>query len=257
MIAVVFGYMHWNQKLANVPKEEIIVSTNITNTKGKSEKNTVESTYKIEDLTTSLPADVATFIAEAAKSGETVELVIMGSQANTMGDRAWPTIFQEEMKLAYDNLFNITVYGDEDVITTIDVVNGNLHIERLDVTPDIIILEPWILNNNGDVLIEHTMEHIKWIVEDLEAVNEDAFIFLQPANPLFNAIKYPLEVDELKAWSNQEGHHFIDHWNNWPDYMTEEIKGYILENGYAPIELGHQVWAEYVGNLFIAKEEME
>jgi hypothetical protein len=66
-----------------------------------------------------------------------------------------------------------------------------------------------------------------------------------------------VEVEQLKTLAENEGYTFIDHWKNWPDYQSEEIKDYILydSGSIAPNEKGHEVWAEYIIDIFIAAKQ--
>ncbi|WP_078378865.1 SGNH/GDSL hydrolase family protein [Sutcliffiella halmapala] len=252
--AIIYGSVHWQQKIKNVPSEGVIASTNLESDKERNVGETVASSKgNIEDYVTSLPLDIAEFLVKASENQEKVELVIIGSGASTIGERVWPAIFKEEIESTYGELINVSVY-DIPNATSIDVINGNLHMEAIDVTPDIIIFEPFILEDNGVVLLEQRLQHIKTMIADIKELNENAFFFLQPPHPVQGAVYYPLEVEELKVLAEEEGHTFIDHWTNWPDYQTDEIVEYLLPQNKAPSEKGHEVWAEYIVNIFINKE---
>ncbi|MGM0837605.1 MAG: SGNH/GDSL hydrolase family protein [Bacillota bacterium] len=256
--AIVFGSMHWKQKIATVSTEEVIATTNIENENDpKTDEKTMETKgISIEEVTSSLPTEAASKLIAAKETDDTVEIVIVGSEANTMGDRIWPDIFKEKMNETYGEMVNITVFDIQNVTTEI-VVSDELHMEAVKQNTDIIILEPFMLNDNGAVNIDDTLVNIQTIIEDFKAVNKEAYVFLQPAHPIYNATFYPLEVEQLKTLAENEGHTFIDHWKNWPDYQSEEIKDYILYDSasIAPNEKGHEVWAEYITNLFIATKQ--
>lgn len=256
LAVIVYGNVHWNKKIEDVstdgvlstsPEEVVKDEKIVSNEEGKISTD-------ITRITSGLPAEVAGFIQKSAKENETLELVIMGSEANTMGDNPWTDIFSKEMEKAYEGLFHVSVYAIPEV-TTIDMVNEGLHMEILEKAPDIIILEPFILNDNGLVAIEQSLENVQSIIEDIRGDNPDTFFFIQAPHPLYNAVNYPLAVEQLKQLSDSEGHAFIDHWTSWPNYQSEEIKPYLLDGSDAPTELGHKVWAEHILNIFINSEK--
>jgi len=257
LAALIFGSIHWEQKISKLPAEGVIASANIEgeNKKANNEKEQKKSNQiNVKDLASSLPKDVADLFNEASSSGETIELAIIGSGAITAGENVWPEIFKEKISDAYGNLVNVTVY-EIPGMTTSEVVEANLHMESLDISPDVVIFEPFMLEDNGLVGIDQTLVNIQEMLEDIRTLNENAYFFLQPPHPVEGAIYYPIEVEALKEMAEEEGHTFIDHWSNWPDYQTAEIKPYITEDYDAPTELGHEVWAEYIIDIFITEEK--
>lgn len=256
LAVIVYGNVHWNKKIESVPTGGIVSSSPEEVVKDEKivSNNEGETSTDITRVTSALPTEVAGFIQKKAKENQKIELVIMGSEANTMGENPWTDIFRKEMDSAYKGLFNVSVYAIPDV-TTLDVVNESLHMEVLEKAPDIVILEPFILNDNGIVAIEQSLENVRSIIEDISEENPGTFFFIQAPHPLYNAVNYPLAVKQLKQLSDSEGHTFVDHWTSWPDYQSEEIKPYLLDGSDAPTELGHKVWAEHILNIFISPEK--
>jgi hypothetical protein len=173
--------MHWKQKIATVSTEEVIATTNIENKKVQKtdEKTSETKDVPIEEITSYLPAEVATKLIAAKETDDTVEIVIVGSEANTMGNRTWPNIFKEKMHETYGELVNVSVYDIHNVTTEM-VVSDELHMEAVNQNTDIVILEPFMLNDNGSVNIDDTLVNIQTIIEDFKAVKRHIFSCSQP-----------------------------------------------------------------------------
>jgi len=250
---IVYGNYHWNSKLGTAVDGKVVdVFENSTATATEVVNNNKEE--GIEGSFANLPAALAETLIEKSGNEEVVNLSIIGSEVNALHDDSWSAIFIEEMERTYDGLFNITVTAVQGEVTTKDVVQGNLHLENLNTKPDVVILEPFLLDSNGLILIDHSLVNISTIIKDLKAENPDVFLFLQPAQPIQNAIYYPDDVEALKSWTEENGYTYLNHWTSWPDYQSDELQDYINPDSIIPNEKGHEVWAEYMVNYFTGNE---
>lgn len=252
MGALVYGNYHWNGKLASaVDKGEAQFLNNGEKTK-KLESDEKEIT--VEDFS-DLPIDSAKFIMDKYNNEEAVELVVIGSEYKAAGEQPWSAIFKDEMEQTYKNLFNITIIEVSGGVTTEEVINNDLINQNLTIKPDIVILEPFLLDSNGIVGIDHSLDHISTMIDDIKRINSDVFIFLQPAQPLHKAIYYPEEVGKLKSMAEDRQLFYIDHWaDNWPDYNSDEFLEYTIPDTIFPNQQGHQIWADYIIRLFKNEE---
>lgn len=244
--AVIYGNFHWNEKLASAVDQK---APNVKeSTKGDIEKVNNKEELNKESFT-NLPLEVAEYLRGKQSSGEVVELVIIGSKVNELADKKWSMLFKEELESTYDGLFNITVNAIPGEVTTTDVVKENLYLENLYTIPDIVILEPFLLDSNGMIIIEHSLENISIMIEGLKKKNPNLFLFIQPGQPLRDAIYYPMDIAELEAWTLEQGYTYINHWQSWPT-DSEEISMYIENDDIIPNEEGHRIWAEHLINYF-------
>ena len=78
-------------------------------------------------------------------------------------------------------------------------------------------------------------------------------VLIQPPHPLYQATYYPVQVEALEQYAEDNGIPYLNHWEAWPDQDSEEIKDYLSEDASEPSAKGHQVWAEYLIDYFIAK----
>ncbi|WP_404445568.1 SGNH/GDSL hydrolase family protein [Sutcliffiella horikoshii] len=250
MGAIIYGNFHWNNKLGSAMNQELVT----TNTNQLSTQ--VEVLEKKEELPkgdfANLPPEVSDFLVGKNNKGEVVELVIIGSEVNELNENNWSNLFKEELEATYNGLFNITVNAIPGEVTTTDVVNEGLHLENINTVPDLVILEPFLLESNGLIAIEHSLQNVTIMIEDLKQKNPNLFLFLQPGQPLKNAIYYPMDIEELKTWAEEHGYPYINHWESWPK-EPNEISEYIVTEDIIPNEKGHEVWAEHIINYFIGK----
>ncbi len=149
-------------------------------------------------------------------------------------------------------VFEVVVkeYGD---MTTKEALEANVDKEIIDAKPDILLWEPFILNNNGVIEIEDTLQQIDTIIQNIQSALPDVTVMLQPPHPIYNATYYPTQVEELKTFAREKGYTYLDHWKAWPDYKSEELNDVVNENTDLPNERGHQLWADFLIGYFIAK----
>ncbi len=76
---------------------------------------------------------------------------------------------------------------------------------------------------------------------------------IQPSNPVYGAKNYPKAIEALKQFAAQNNYTYIDHWGAWPDASTKAILPYLKEEFGFPTAKGHEVWAQYVTDYFVAK----
>ncbi|WP_404468988.1 SGNH/GDSL hydrolase family protein [Sutcliffiella horikoshii] len=248
---IVYGNYHWNSKLGSAVDGKVDVHKNSTATATEVVDNNKEEV--VNGSFTNLPESLVETLNEKSENKETINLAIIGSEVNGFHDNSWTTIFKEEMESTYDGLFNITVTAIQGKVTTSDVVQENLHLENLNAKPDVVILEPFLLDSNGLIIIDHSLQNISSIIEDLKAENPDVFLFIQPGQPIHNAVYYPEDVEALKTWTEENGYTYLDHWSSWPGYQSDVLLDYMNPDSIIPNEKGHEVWAEYMVNYFTGK----
>ena len=119
--------------------------------------------------------------------------------------------------------------------------------------PDLILFEPFILKDNGEVGIDHSLENASAVIASVKESLPQTEVILQPPHPLYKANFYPKQVEELQQFAEDNGITYLNHWEAWPDKNSEEIKEYISEDASQPSAKGHQLWADYLIDYFIAE----
>jgi hypothetical protein len=258
--SVVVGKIHWNHKISayNGVESNLVIDNEQNENELKNSKQNVQTIEPdISSFTKNLPEDVKNKIENAAKTGEPLTFVILGSKSTSIEETGWANLLKQQLIQNYgEKLFDISIHPISEK-NSLEIVEETLHQEALDRKPDILLLEPFILKDNGEVRMEDRLENINMIIGDFVEVNSDVFVFLQPANPLYNATYYPKEVEELKQFAQSNNILYLDHWQAWPDQTSSEIQEFLSQDPVmsiksVPNEQGHQLWADYLTAYFIA-----
>jgi hypothetical protein len=251
---IITGKVHWNKKLSVYHGMESTVVLS------EEESNQVEekATLDVSQYTKNLPEQVTQKIEEAVHKDEPIQFVILGSKSTSSAENGWPSLLEKELLDTYgENVFEITIVEISDKTST-QVVQEQLYKEVTQLTPDLLLFEPFILMDNGEVEMAERLENITTIIDEFKKVNSSVYVYLQPANPLYNATYYPKEVEDLKLFAEQQSITYLNHWDAWPDYRTEEIKTYLeadptIAGKSVPNEQGHELWASFLTDYFISK----
>lgn len=246
VIAIIGGKLHWNNKL----------DTPAGATTGQpADKNTEkEKSQNVATLTQHLPESLAKKIEKAQEENRSLTLIAIGSHATAEGKGTWTDILQTRLNEAYGRgLIQVVVESFEDDLS-VTVVQQEKYTDALESNPDIVILEPFILNDNGKVAIDNTLESVGIIIDAIHKAAPDATIMLQPPNPIHNAVHYPGQVLALKEYAEEQNIIYLDHWTSWPDYESDDILDYIDEANELPSDKGHQVWGNYIANYFTGEK---
>jgi hypothetical protein len=196
-------------------------------------------------LTRHIVEPVASLVNQAIETNSEVNIVIVSSEYLEAEEvRTWPQIFQAELEAKHlNNLLSVkaVMYTDKSSSEFLLEQQYNLIIEE---KPDILLIEPFLLNDHGISMIENTLENLDVIVNEIRDVNRELVVIVQPPHPLYGEDYYLAQVAMLQAHSSERGYIYFDHWKTWP------------KNGYVdnkiPNQKGHQHWAEYTLNYFIS-----
>lgn len=264
--AIIAGNIHWNQKLSAqaqqiVKKDDsIVVNQAVENNTEPIEEKTTQQVKKEEnkqDLSTytrNLPQELQKKIIDASQNGQTLNMVIYGSESSSSEKEAWPDLLKQHLTETYGkDLFNVEILSEVNK-TTVDVIRTKSYKKVNELNPDIALFEPFMIrDNNEKVSMQNRTGYIQKIINSWEAENEGITVLLQPSNPIHNAIYYPKQVDEIKNFAKENSITYIDHWENWPALDNKKLKEYVTASNQ-PNKSGHKVWAEYLGNYFTGKQ---
>lgn len=249
--AILFtGYLHW--------KDKTVVSTTKVNQemeKSKTEetKSTKKSSQSLEDLTANWPKQAREQYKQALEAGEPFHLLIAGSNALGYEEDGWSVQLKSELEDAFGDTIHVAVKSYD--LTSAQFILENKLDELVEENPDLTLLEPFTLNDNGNVQFADSHLQIKEIAAGLLEANPEHVLILQPPYPLHQARNYPVEVAALKEFAEEHDIPYLDHWTAWPDPDSDEILEYLREEDDSTYvnESGHQLWASYLIDYFIAK----
>jgi hypothetical protein len=256
IILLAGSYMQWKEKISSVgSNSEKQINTVIPPATDNVEKadETSEPDYDVEHLlalTANADKKVQEVVKSRLESEEKIDFLIIGSEVMNHGEPGYAEQLKSALENAYGDHMNVSIASFDE---SSDFFIENLHDEiDLDKGYDIILLEPFTLNNNGVIIAEDQHEHIEIFKNRLQNEVEDAVLVLHPPQPLHRAIHYPNEVKSIKSFANDNKIPFIDHWTEWPDINSDELPDF-LDEDKMPNRAGAEVWADALINYFIAE----
>ncbi|MCM3253628.1 SGNH/GDSL hydrolase family protein [Priestia aryabhattai] len=244
--AIAAGKMYWNNK---VSEQSVSAPTKVETS---SNKNESENTWK--EHAQNLPKSVKARLQNAKQTETPLKLVIVGSASQEQVKATWAELLKKEIEDSYgSSLINVEVHEYKNM-TTLQFIKSGDYKEIADVQPDVLLFEPFLLNDNGVVGIENTLENINIILTYVKEQNEQVITILQPSAPVYKANNYPNDTEALKQFAKENGYDYINHWTAWPDYRSEGILNYLTKTHGQPNDDGEKLWAQYLENYFTNSE---
>lgn len=250
VIVLVIGQLHWNNKITDISASNAKVNETVS----EDRQNNLNNRNDIEPLlayTKNWPKESVTTLKTKIREGKPFKIAFLGSNAAGEGKDSWPEIVKSGLGETYDEYISVSTFSYD--LTSLDFVNTDKISEIIAEQPDLIVFEPFTLKDNGIVTIEDSLDNASTVLADVKKSLPHTVVVMQPAHPLYNAKFYPLQVDELKAYAEEQGVTYINHWEAWPDLKDEVLKEYIVEDSTQPTAKGHQVWADYLLKYFIVE----
>ncbi|MFK4998700.1 SGNH/GDSL hydrolase family protein [Bacillus sp. N9] len=199
------------------------------------------------EKTENWPETARQSFSASIEAGIPYHIAIVGSQA-LGGEEGWAAMLRDALEETYSkDLINVSIFEFGDKTSNQFLADGGDQLVA-DRSPDLVLFEPFTLNDNGRVAVSESHENIATFIEKVD----DAVVILQPTHPIYKATLYPGEVNDLKIFATEQKLPYIDHWEIWPDYKTEEIIDYLVRpKQSAPNEKGHKLWFSYLEKYFI------
>lgn len=254
-----FSYSSWKQKLAGNSDENTLAEGSLSEIAmmdyesggffEEGAENTELTASDLASLSANMDAALAGLLASRFDSGEHVKLLIVGSQAIAQGgDGGTAGNLAGSLATAYKGFVktDIVSFGG----TSLEFMDEMDELINWKTGYDILLLEPFTLNNNGRVVIEDEHRHILQIREQLQGVTDDAVLVLMPSQPIHRPNFYATQIRALEKFTRARGIPYIDHWQGWPDVTDEKLFEYLDENS-APNNLGSEVWTEILREYFL------
>ncbi|PGP07388.1 EPSX protein [Bacillus cereus] len=255
--SVVSGKLYWNKKVANATGQ----TSEVTKTKAEVKDSGAKKDKKKEDAKSSfneayaknLPDAVKEKLKKAAQDKKAVNLVIVGDEASSPEKDTWVAKFTANLEASYGKgLWNVTVkeYKGE---STEELIANKRDKEIAKENPDVILFEAPFITDNGKNGNGNSVANTQKFVQAMSTSAKGATIMIQPPNPVYGAKNYPKAIEALKQFATQNAYTYVDHWTAWPDATTKAILPYLKEEFGFPSAKGHEVWAQYVTDYFVAK----
>jgi hypothetical protein len=254
MVTLVMGKMHWDEQmnsvLASANEEGVKGEHSVKNHEGAEDEEKDGERRLMMDKLNFLPTELRSIFKEKVESNEQVHLMVMGSSSTSQQEGAWPSRLKKKVVDTYgEALVKVSVHEISDK-TSQQLIEGNIHEKFAKMKPDILLLEPFLLYDNGEIKISDRLKNLSIILNEFKEQNPEIKVILQPANPIYGAQYYPQEAGDLENYANQNKYIYLNHWTAWPDHKNEELQKYLIDTNL-PNEKGNEVWANFLMNYFV------
>lgn len=238
-VAILYwGHSYYNQKIEAASNKGTEVS------QGTGEE-AVEQSIDIDDLTKNWPDKTVERMKQTIKEKKKFKLLLVGNKSDT---KSYKDV-KEKLTEAF---------GDHITVSIVSFNGTSTHFiqekDLADKKADLIVLEPFLVADNGEVAIDDTLKNVSKFIKQVVDSNPKASVVLQPSYPIYQAKYYPIQVEELKKYAKKKDIPYLDHWSAWPDYQNEEIQDYLLPDQSGPNEKGIQVWSDYLLHYLMNSE---
>ncbi|WP_423408392.1 SGNH/GDSL hydrolase family protein [Heyndrickxia sp. MSNUG] len=253
MGVLLWGNIHWTQKTTvTAKKNESPVVTETEKNKEVKKEDTEAPSNSLVEFTKNWPIQGVEGFQKSLEDKRPYKILMIGSKALGEEQSGWAALTKEKLLETYDEKYmnvDIQVFDE----TSRDFVNNDGAETIIDGQADMVLFEPFTLMDNGEVSIEDSLNNIQTVMDETLEANPETVFILMPPHPIYNATFYPKQVEALKGYAEDNKIAYLDHWEAWPDFKTEEVKEYITSDNSQPNEQGHELWSKFMTGYLISK----
>lgn len=243
VVILLLGQLHWSARTAVKASTTKEIETTVN-------PKPDETNYLA--MTRNWPVTAQGQFKQSLKDKKPFKILLVGSSALGTSEKGWAADIASKLKKAYGSK-KIEVEIDSYNLTSTEFIAENKQNVLANEKAGMILLEPFLLNDNGKVVIDDSLKNISKFIEEVKAKNPSTSIILQPSYPLYGAKFYPEQVNQLQKYAKEKQVAYLNHWTAWPNTNDVHLKDYLLTDESGPSEKGLNVWEKYVLNFFIAK----
>lgn len=232
-----YGHFHWNQQTGAKAVEPLITQES---------SDPAYSSYL--EQASNWPDTAKEQFKLALEGEKTYKILFVGSTA-----MEWEKSVSNSLTESFGSERIITAQHTYD-LTTDDIIAENKQLELAAEKAQLVVIEPFLFNDNGNLKIDATLANLTKIIEGIKAENPDTTFILQPSFPIYLPKYYSTQVEALKEYATANNVTYLDHWTAWPATDSPEIKDYLNKDQSAPNEKGYQVWAQFLTDYFVNKK---
>lgn len=242
--SIVMGNIHWKGKISEASISEPA-------TKNPQVETSKASPHR-EDLIKYIgnwPKESQELYKQRLSEGKPFKLLLVGS--NSLGNETYN--LPDDLADQLDTTYGDTVQVDGLIydLMSSQFVLQNKQEDLIEAKADLILLEPFTIKDNGNVPIDESLANITSIIKDVTSDRKETQFMLQPPNPLYKATYYPNQVKELEKYAKVNKIPYLNHWSNWPDLSSENMKDVLNEDRELPNENGYKIWSLYLEEFFV------
>lgn len=252
-VVLYWGNSHWKER--TVHSTDAVTPEIKKSTEPAEETEETDKIVGIEEyqkMSGNWPADAKRRFEQTLLEGIPYKILLAGSSALGSDEDGWASLAKKELEETFGEgaiEVDIQVFDS----TSMEYSNQNKVSDMIAAEADLIVLEPFTLQDNSFVRIEDSHAHIVNWISAVKEKNPDTVFILQPPNPIYDANYYLVQIEELEKFAETNDIPYLNHWSAWPSTDSEEIIPYLNEENEAPSEKGHELWSKYVTDYFISK----
>ncbi|MEH7249342.1 SGNH/GDSL hydrolase family protein [Neobacillus niacini] len=238
---LVYGHYHWNQQTTAVKAVQPVITV-------EPYEQEVD-TYM--ELAANWPETAKEQLKQSLESEQPFKVLFVGSSSSE-----WEKAVTEGLTAHFGSEVIQTAQHTYDQ-TTKEIVAENKQLELAAEKAQLVVIEPFLLNDNGPVKIDATLANLTKIMAGITAENPDTTFILQPSYPIYLPKYYADQVAAVKQFAQENNITYLDHWKAWPATDNPDIKKYLIEGQKGqegPNEQGYQVWGQFLLDYFINKK---
>ncbi|MDQ1000323.1 lysophospholipase L1-like esterase [Neobacillus niacini] len=233
-----YGHIHWNQQTA----VKAVVEPDLN-------QETSETDYAdYLALAANWPEEAKQQFKLALEEEKPYKILFVGSAA-----MEWEKSVTQSLSENFGSDRVITAKHTYN-LSSKDIVAENKQVELAAEQGQLVVIEPFLFNDNGKLKIDVTLSNLTKIIEDIKAANPNSTLILQPSYPIYLPKYYSTQVEALKEYATANNMTYLDHWAAWPATDNPEIKNFLNEDQSAPNEQGYQVWGQFLTDYFVNKK---
>ncbi|MCQ6279994.1 hypothetical protein [Bacillus sp. EB600] len=249
VVVLFYGHSYWSQRTAVKAETDQQINYSVTPETAKTnEPNVDEILAKAQNW----PEPARQQFQQSVQQNKPFKILFVGSTALGTKDQGMLKDVVQQLTESYGkDHIEISVHTYD--VTSKEFLGNNDQQEIAAEKAQLIVFEPFLLNDNGKVAIGDSLNNLTKVIEEEKAATPETTFVLQPSYPLFGAKFYPGQVAKLKQYADQNKLAYLDHWTAWPDSANAKLKDYLLPDQSGPSEKGIQVWSQYLINYLIHK----
>ena len=233
---IIVGHFYYQQKLDAIAAEShpLPLSSNVSS----------EATTQEEENVDESASELTGLLRTWSEEQDPVSITVFGSTSITNDEdpsSSWPILLESTINSISSSSVEVTII-DVDRTTSIEVLQSDFLGQVIESEPDVLLLEPFFLNDNGRIRLEDSLDALDIMLQQIKPQLPDTEIILLPANPIYTAGFYLSQVERLEQYAIEHEYTYADHWQHWPSTEDTALNNYV-ENGRANAE-GHVLWAE-------------
>lgn len=248
---VLLSGVYMQRSQSNLATETISPSEPVKNKKQTEITEVPKDKYEhLHALTNNADKKIQSLVKSRIEANKPLNFLIIGSNLMNKGDPGYADQLNEALNNSYGDFIKVIVQSFD---VTSDTFIENLN-DEIDFNQkyDIVLFEPFTLNNNGMIPPENQKIYISQFYDRLKEEVEDVVLVLHPSNPLPQAVYYPLEIESIENYAKSNDIPYINHWTYWPPLNSKDFINYLDKNG-TPSNAGADAWASALISYFTAK----